>query len=143
MMVIRLAAAGIAFAVTATPALASTVTVAVSGVRSDVGEVGCALFPTTDGFPMQTGKAAMQWHAARRDGVVCRFENVRAGTYAVAVSHDLNGNRRTDINFLGMPREDWGVSRGARLSLRAPRFEEASFAVADGAPLQITVRVAR
>ncbi len=136
-------AAAVALAMTATQALASTVTVVVRGVRSDAGEIGCALFSSGDGFPMKTGKATMQWHAARREGVSCRFENVRPGTYAVAVSHDLNGNRRTDTNFVGIPREDWGVSRGARPSLRAPRFDEASFTVAGDAPQQITVTVAR
>lgn len=143
MTMMKRRAAAIALAMTATPVLASTVTVAVRGVRSNVGEIGCALFPSGDGFPMKTGKATMQWHAASRDGVSCRFDNVRPGTYAVSVAHDLNGNRRTDTNFVGIPREDWGVSRGARPSLRAPRFNEASFTVAGDAPQQIIVKVAR
>lgn len=53
--------------------------------------------------------------------------STRAGTYAIALTHDLNGNRRTDTDFLGRPTEDWGVSRGARPLLRAPRFDEAAF----------------
>ena len=123
-------------------ALAETVEVVVSGVKSDDGEIRCALFASAEGFPMTTGKARMVGHPARRSGVTCRFENVTPGTYAVAVSHDLNGNKRTDTNFIGIPREDWGVSKGARPSMRAPRFAEAQFQVAN-APVRLDVKVAR
>ena len=123
-------------------AFAETVEVVVSGVKSDKGEIRCALFASADGFPMGVAKARVVGQPARRSGVSCRFDNVAPGNYAVAVSHDLNGNKRTDANILGIPREDWGVSKGARPSMRAPRFTEAQFKVAND-PIRIDVKVAR
>jgi uncharacterized protein (DUF2141 family) len=74
--------------------------------------------------------------------VTCRFEALAPGDYAVAVSHDLNGNKKADTNFVGIPTEAWGVSNNVRPGLRAPRFDEARFSVpAEGAT--IAVRIAR
>lgn len=124
-------------------ASATELRVVVTGARSAAGQVGCALYPGERGFPMDPAHAAQLWQPADPNGVVCRFEGLRPGSYAVAVSHDLNGNRRTDTNFLGMPTEDWGVSNNARPTLRAPRFDEAAVQVTDGAPVAIEIRLGR
>ena len=117
--------------------------IVVSGLRSDKGEVGCALFSAAGGFPLDVSGARVFWQPARRAGVECRFEGLAAGTYALAVSHDLNGNRRTDRNLVGIPTEAWGVSNEVRPRLRAPRFSEAAFQIDADATRQLTVRVAR
>jgi uncharacterized protein (DUF2141 family) len=76
--------------------------------------------------------------------VACRFSDVPEGTYAASIGHDLNGNRRVDTNFVGLPTEPWGVSNNARPALRAPRFDEASFKVsAETMELVIDSKVAR
>lgn len=111
---------------------AADLVVEITGIRSDTGEIGCALFGAEPGFPMDTRSARQDWQPARRAGTTCRFVGIQPGRYALAVSHDLNGNRKTDTNFLGMPTEDWGVSNNVRPSMRAPRFDEAAFAVAEG-----------
>lgn len=72
--------------------------------------------------------------------LTCVFERLTHGTYAVAVAHDLNGNRKTDRNFLGMPKEAWGVSNNARPSLRAPRFQEAVVQLSENLTIAIEVR---
>jgi uncharacterized protein (DUF2141 family) len=110
--------------------------VTVSGITTDQGEIGCALFNAAPGFPMDSAKAKL--------GLVeCRFPNLNPGAYALAVSHDRNGNRKTDTNRVGMPKEDWGVSNDARPRLRAPRFEETRFVIKDGDTVRQTVRLAR
>ena len=88
---------------------------------------------------MDASKAVQKWIPANTDGVSCDFENVLPGTYAVAVSHDLNGNKKTDTNFIGIPTEDWGVSRGKRPAFRAPTFEEAKFNFESASTIRITI----
>jgi uncharacterized protein (DUF2141 family) len=118
--------------------------VRVSGIRSPLGQIGCALFADGSGFPMDSARAQQQWIPAQADGVTCRFGGVAPGRYAVSVVHDLNGNRRVDTNFLGMPTEQWGVSNNARPTLRAPRFDEAAFTVpAESAELVLGIEVAK
>lgn len=124
-------------------ALAADLVVAVSGIASEKGEIGCALFRGASGFPMDPTKATRVWIKAKPGTAECRFTGLDSGTYALAVSHDLNGNQRTDTNFIGMPKEDWGVSNNVRPRLRAPRFEEARFEVKDGENARLEVRIAR
>jgi uncharacterized protein (DUF2141 family) len=62
------------------------------------------------------------------------------GAYAVAVHHDANSNGRLDTNFLGIPKEGYGVSNDARPKLRAPRFDEARLTITRDTT--VTVRVA-
>jgi uncharacterized protein (DUF2141 family) len=108
---------------------AADLVVKVTGIRSDTGEVGCALYARPDGFPLESGTTG-QWHPARKDGVECRFPGLKRGVYAVAVVHDTNGNHRTDL--LGIPTEDWGVSNNVHPSLRAPTFDEAQVGSGNG-----------
>ena len=111
--------------------------------KSTRGEVGCALFSSATGFPNENVAMPAQWQAPNTDSVVCRFTDIKPGPYAVAVSHDLNGNRRTDTNFLGIPIEDWGVSNNVRPKLRAPTFDEARFEVAATGVTTIEVKLGR
>lgn len=128
-------------ALVATPSFAASLAIKVSGVSEPRGEVGCALHTAASTFPM--GEAPRRiWVQAGASSVTCRFDDVPPGVYAVAVSHDLNGNRKTDTNLLGLPTEAWGVSNNARPALRAPRFDEATFAVPQGGT-EISVRIAR
>lgn len=113
-------------------ARAADLVVEVTGVRIDRGEIGCALYGSEAGFPMDPRAARMDWQPARQTGTICRFTGLAPGSYALAVSHDLNGNRKADTNLIGMPTEDWGVSNNVRPAMRAPRFGEAKFQVAEG-----------
>lgn len=126
-----------------TDALAADIVISVSGVSEARGAVGCALFPDSRGFPMDNSGARVLWLPADPKGVICRYPDLPDGTYAVSVSHDLNGNRRTDTNFLGIPTEAWGVSNNARPTMRAPRFDEAAFKVAGGQSVTLDVRLAK
>lgn len=128
----------------ASAATAAELIVRVSGISAPLGQIGCSLFAQEAGFPMDTRNARVTWLAADAQGVVCRYTDVPEGRYAVAVSHDLNGNQRVDTNFVGLPTEAWGVSNNVRPRLRAPRFDEAVFTVPAGtAPWVVDVQVAR
>lgn len=123
---------------------AADLVIRVSGMLDPLGQIGCSLFAGPDGFPMDNTKARVQWLPADAKGVSCRFADVAAGRYAVSLGHDLNGNRRVDTNFVGLPTEQWGVSRNARPTLRAPRFDEAVFEIAaDATELVIDIKLAK
>ena len=123
---------------------AAEIVVRVSGLSEPLGQVGCSLFAGTAGFPMDNTSARNLWVPADAKGVTCRFNDVPEGTYAVSIGHDLNGNKRVDTNFIGLPTEQWGVSNNARHTLRAPRFDEASFKVAaDAKDVLIDIKVAK
>lgn len=141
--VVAASLAAAAFPLSAPATTGGEVVVNIGGIASATGQIGCALFPAGAGFPMDNTGARQVWIPAESAGVTCRFADVPEGRWAVSVSHDLNGNRKVDTNFFGIPSEAWGVSNNIRPTMRAPRFEEASFSVTSGQPMTIDIRVAK
>ncbi len=75
-----------------------------------------------------------------------RFEDVPEGTYALVVFHDENDNGEIDHNFLHIPKEQLGFSRGFRPGVIAgmSSFEKLAFELrhpADGAPVVVQIEV--
>jgi len=124
-------------------AAAAEVIINVSGIASPDGQIGCSLFKSPVGFPMDSSAARQIWLPASRDGVVCTFSDVPDGRYAASVAHDLNGNKKIDTNFVGIPTEAWGVSGNVRPTLRAPKWDEAVFEVARDKVVALDIRVAK
>lgn len=52
-----------------------------------------------------------------------------AGSYALSVFADANGNQQLDTNFVGNPIEPYGFSRDARALFGPPDFEQARFEI--------------
>ncbi len=122
-------------------AISADLIVDVSGAPSQSGQIGCALHSQAEGFPMDNSRATQSWHAVSNNGATCTFTGLTAGTYAVAVSHDTNANKKTDTNLVGIPTEAWGVSNNVRPRLRAPRFDEAGFAVPATGTFKIKIAI--
>ena len=108
-------------------ALAANLTIQVINIKSDQGTIGCALYRSADGFPMEPEKSIAQNYSADQSGVSCSYTGLEPGTYAVSVSHDANNNGEVDTNLFGVPKEDWGATNNVRPLMRAPTFEEARF----------------
>ncbi len=67
----------------------------------------------------------------------------RPGDYAIAVYHDKNGNKEFDKNFLGIPKERFGMSSNPRFGTRSPKYEEAVITVPEtGKKILIKLRKA-
>lgn len=65
------------------------------------------------------------------------------GEYAVAVYHDKNSNQKFDKNFLGIPKEHFGMSNNPKFGLSSPEYEETAFVVTEtGADIRIVLRSA-
>lgn len=122
---------------------AADLEVSIKNIGTSEGEIGIALFSSAEGFPMNDGKAVIVWLPAKTQGLVYSFEGIAPGTYAVSVAQDFNGNRKTDTNWVGIPKEPWGVSNNVRPNLRAPKFEEAAVSVTAAGPNRITIFVRR
>lgn len=102
--------------------------VEIDGLRSDRGQVLCALFSSAAGFPKKPDRAV----AHARSEIVgrhaaCEFQGVPPGTYAISVFHDENSNGKLDTNFLGIPREGVGASNNAKGRFGPPKFSAAAF----------------
>lgn len=117
--------------------------VTVSDVSNARGLVGCALFSSRTGFPLESKKHAQTTVRVPATGGTanCVFESVTPGEYAVAVVHDTNGNEVADTNLLGMPTEGVGVSNNVMPRMSAPTFEAARFTVAGGQTVKLAISI--
>jgi uncharacterized protein (DUF2141 family) len=112
-------------------AIKETLTVYVTGIRNDQGQVFIQLWNTPDGFPRQGEKAlkfvAIDATKAANGTVTTTFSDLAPGTYAVSTLHDENRNGKMDTNAFGIPKEGWAVSNNVVTHMHAPSFEQASF----------------
>ena len=108
------------------PASALDLTLEVSGARSSQGHVMAALYDSEQGW-LKTALRGERVAAGERCVLV--FKDLPAGTYAVAVFHDENGNGRHDRNAVGIPIEPYGFSRDAAGKFGPPKFDAAAVLV--------------
>ncbi|SRR5579884_994801 len=100
----------------------------IEGLRSDRGQVVCALFDAANDFPKRINRAFARTAVHIASGrATCEFPRVPAGVYAVSVFHDENLNGRLDTNWLGIPREGVGASNNPKARMGPPKFAPAEF----------------
>lgn len=108
------------------------------------GELAYLVFASASGFPGDRSKAIRHGFMPIPGGA----QNMKvdldlpAGTYAVSVYEDTNGNHTLDHNFLGIPREPVGASNNPAPRLGPPRFSDCSFELG-AAPKTIDINLVR
>jgi uncharacterized protein (DUF2141 family) len=100
----------LAISATVPPASAeqSTITVNISGVRSQKGNVVVCLWSKENkDFPFCSSATAYKSTSLKADNssLVATFQNIPSGEYALSAFHDENGNGKLDTNWMGMPKE--------------------------------------
>ena len=128
----------LAAATGAAMAMAQTVAIEVSGLRSDKGVLRAAICTRAEFLSPSCSHSGEAPAAAGRltiDGVV-------PGTWAVQVFHDEDGDGDLDRRGL-RPLEGMGFSRDARMRFGPPRFEDAAFGLIGDARVVLTMRYFR
>lgn len=106
---------------------AGTLTVRVTGLKSDQGEVRMALnnseaaYADEDAEPFRA--LALPIHDRKAEAV---FEHLPFGDYTIKLFHDQNSNGELDT-ILGLPSEDYGFSNNARATFGPPKYKKAKF----------------
>jgi uncharacterized protein (DUF2141 family) len=101
----------------------------IDNLRSQRGQILVCLTSNPKAFP-DCSKDSSSVRMAVPAANAGRFTATapRAGTYAIAVVHDENGNNKMD-KAIFLPREGFGFSRNPTITTGPPRFTAASFAV--------------
>ncbi|MGM1057358.1 MAG: DUF2141 domain-containing protein [Bacteroidota bacterium] len=116
------------------------INVKIQNIGNNTGVIACAIFDSSKGFPKKFLKFASKVMITQIKGKDASFEfsDIRPGKYAIVVIHDENYNGELDTNWLGIPKEGYGFSSGAEISLSAPSFSDAEF-LYEGGDLQISI----
>lgn len=120
----------------------SGIQVKIPNIKNSTGTVACALFESPEGFPTEFLHSAtnITMIKIRDTQARCNFLDIPPGTYALAVIHDENMDGKLGTNLLGVPTEGYGFSNGAKASMSAPSFEDASFSY-DGQNLDLKIKL--
>ena len=117
-----------------------TITVEISGIQGTEGQISIGLYTSEEGFP-KTEKSYKGLNIrVTGEEVVAAFQDVPAGTYAIAVFHDTNSNGKLDKNFLGIPKEGYAFSNNVFGTFGPPDFEDASFEFDGNKTVKIKMR---
>ncbi len=115
-------------------------TLAISGLVSDAGELKIVLVSSAEQFSFEA--EALRRVVTEIHGGESRwlFSALPFGDYAIKVYHDANGNDELDKNFLGIPKEDVGFSNNPSLRFGEPSYDEARFSF-DSSPMTVNIEM--
>ena len=120
----------------------NTITVPVTGLRNNTGEVRCGLFNSASTFPTNGQQFQGAVSPIANQQATCTFTNVPPGTYAVAIFHaEKPGQTKMDTGMFGQPLDGYGFSRNAKIGMGPPAFSDAAYSYTGGAvsfPIAIT-----
>jgi len=114
-------------------------TVEIHGLKNQQGQICFSLFDSYRGFPSQ-GKNAINVGCVKitDSNPKLVFNHLKAGNYALAVFHDVKGDRILK-RHLGIPTEGFGFSNNPTILTGTPKFDEASVFVLGSQNIQINL----
>ena len=119
----------------------NSISVAVSGLRNNTGDVRCGLFNSAATFPKRGQQYKGVEAPIANQQATCTFTDVPPGTYAVALFHAEQGQTEMRTGMFGMPLDGYGFSRNAKIGMGPPAFSDAAYSYPGGTttwPVAIT-----
>ncbi|MGB3618748.1 MAG: DUF2141 domain-containing protein [Catalinimonas sp.] len=117
-----------------------TLTLSISGLETQKGKVYVAIYNQAEGWLESETSFKRGIFATSGDPTQIKFEDVPAGTYAVSLYHDENGNGEMDSNLVGVPKEGYGFSQNPKITFSAPDFDECAFEHSGAQTLNIKLK---
>ena len=121
-------------------ALAGDLTIEVSGVTRDRGRIYVAVYDRAETFPISGRQLVGQILDPADRHLTVHFKDLPPGQYAAVAFQDSNGNGKLDKNFLGIPKEPYGFSNGARGTAGPPKFSAAAVTLQSDATTKIELK---
>lgn len=103
--------------------------VTITDLRSQEGDVHIAIYDNPAGFPKGDGMREEIQSPVNNGRALAIFKGLAPGQYAIATFHDENDNDEFDQGFLGIPLEDFAFSSGAKAFFGPPSFKDAAFSL--------------
>lgn len=105
-----------------------TLTVIVEGVNNLDGNVGMLVFNSPKGWAEDRSVALKDITVPAHEGTVTiTVADLPAGEYALALVHDVNKNHKLDRNWIGEPKEQWGLSNNPHALIKTPSYKACTF----------------
>ncbi len=120
----------------------NAVTVNVTNIQSDKGTIYIAFFDSSKDFPNHNHDEQLHLKKIKpvKGSIEFTFNDIKNGTYAIAVYHDINNNNKLNKNFFGIPKEPFAFSKNISHSFSAPTFDECKFKL-ENKNLNLTIKL--
>jgi len=117
----------------------ANITIKVNGIEEAKGGMNVALYDNAKAFPGRDHYVYREVVPINSKMFKYTFTNVSPGTYAIAVYHDIDKNGILNKNWIGIPKEPYGVSNDAKGRMGPPDYEDASFVVKQDIEMEINL----
>lgn len=129
-----LIAASACAAILAPVAQAAPLTVTLTNIQSETGEIRLGVFDA-DGYETDTAVSGANI-AVDGDTVSVTLEALTPGAYGIKLYHDVNGDGEMNTNPFGMPIEPFAFSNNAVGRFGPPKWDAARFDVTEDGAVQ-------
>jgi uncharacterized protein (DUF2141 family) len=112
-------------------------TVNVTGLKNNKGQVFVGLYQGEKNFlkKLYSGKVI----SINNKGAVVEFDHLPSGEFAISLFHDENGNGKMDTGWMGIPKEDYACSNGAKGFMGPPKYSDAKFKLSESKIITIKI----
>jgi uncharacterized protein (DUF2141 family) len=118
-----------------------TVSIHVSGLKSQSSNLYVAVFDSEEGFPKPEHSSTTTTIPVSAESVEFSLSLPDSSTTGIAIFQDLNGDGKLTKNGFGLPIEPYGFSNNARSTFGPPSFSQAAFKVSEKTTsIEISVR---
>lgn len=101
----------------------------IDGVSSEKGNICFAIYNDEGSFLKFDKVYKSGSEKAVKGKTAVNITDLPEGDYAIAIFHDVNGNKNLDTNMLGIPKEQIAFSKGKMKMFGPPKYKECVFTV--------------
>ncbi len=106
----------------------TNLTITILSLHDTEHDVCIAISRKSDGFPGNPDAAKiLVVKPAGKNSISVVVADLPYGKYAVMVFQDLNGNKKMDKNFIGVPIEPFGFSNNYKPLFHSPSWDDCEF----------------
>ena len=119
-----------------------TMNITIKNIRSINGKISVSVFANEEEFKANKPSYTQVFDKTNVKDKTCTVEmEYKSGTYGLSVYDDENNNGKMDYNFLGIPKEGFGLSNYQVKGLSRPAFKDFSFQLKANENKNVTVEL--
>ena len=109
------------------PDRSGTLIIELTNIKSAEGIIWIGIYDSEVNYMIKE-KAIVEGFDVQQTGTLqMSISDLKYGTYALALFHDINGNGELDRNLIGIPSEPYAFSQKPKSKWRLPKFHEVKF----------------
>lgn len=96
----------------------------VTNINTLKGSIEVGIFNNSKTFLKKDEKNKSYFKKVTNDTIIFILPNLRKDSYAISLYHDINSDKKCNLNFIGKPIEPYGFSNNYKPRLFKPSFDD-------------------